>query len=411
MQTKELPSRPSLEQYKKQAKDLLKEQKSDAVEARRRIEQNHPRLGKLPDAEAQRADFRLTDAQLVIAREHGFESWPKFAKHIEALNRKNSPATNFEAAVDAVIAGNAAELQRLLRENPQLIRERSPRRHRATLLHYAAANGVEDYRQKTPANIVQITEILLKARAEVNAVGDMYGGSTALGLAATSVHPVLAGVQRELIDVLLAHGATIDKAVADNYTEGLLINACLANGRGDAAEHLANRGAALDLEGAAGVGRLDVVKTFFDQSGALKPDVPRKKMESGFMWACEYGKDDVAQFLLEMGLSPDATRHGATGLHWASYNAHLKIVELLLSRRASVNIIDSIHRGSPLGWALYGWANRPLDAGPANYYEVVARLVAAGAEVDREWLGDADRGNPLIKRIEADPRMAGALKG
>jgi ankyrin repeat protein len=31
------------------------------------------------------APFHLADAQLVIAREHGFESWPKFAKHIETL--------------------------------------------------------------------------------------------------------------------------------------------------------------------------------------------------------------------------------------------------------------------------------------------------------------------------------------
>jgi len=38
---------------------------------------------------------------------------------------------------------------------------------------------------------------------------------------------------------------------------------CLANGRPEAAEYLASRGAPVDFESAAGVGRLDVVQSFF----------------------------------------------------------------------------------------------------------------------------------------------------
>jgi hypothetical protein len=60
----------------------------------------------------------LADAQLVIAREHGFESWPKFVKHIEALTREKSPVSQFELAADAIVTGDAAALERLLRENP-----------------------------------------------------------------------------------------------------------------------------------------------------------------------------------------------------------------------------------------------------------------------------------------------------
>ena len=57
------------------------------------------------------------------------------------------------------------------------------REHRSTLLHYVSANGVEDFRQKTPANIVEITRLLLKAGADVNAESESYGGrSTTLGL-------------------------------------------------------------------------------------------------------------------------------------------------------------------------------------------------------------------------------------
>jgi hypothetical protein len=79
------------------------------------------------------------------------------------------PVSAFEAAVDAIISGDQATLEKLLHENPTLVRGRSTREHRSTLLHYVSANGVEDFRQKTPKNIVQITKLLLKAGADVNA--------------------------------------------------------------------------------------------------------------------------------------------------------------------------------------------------------------------------------------------------
>jgi hypothetical protein len=33
------------------------------------------------------AAVQFADAQFVIVRSHGFENWPKFAKHLEALSR------------------------------------------------------------------------------------------------------------------------------------------------------------------------------------------------------------------------------------------------------------------------------------------------------------------------------------
>lgn len=52
-----LPPRPSIEQLRKQAKE---------------------RLDTMPGA-------RLADAQFAIAREYGFESWPKLARHVAAI--------------------------------------------------------------------------------------------------------------------------------------------------------------------------------------------------------------------------------------------------------------------------------------------------------------------------------------
>src|SRR5882757_4795364 len=132
MGTKELPSRPNLEQYKNQAKTLLKSLRAGDADALRCI-RRHLRLANATDVEPHSGRLLLADAQLVIAREHSFESWPKFAKHITALSRKSSPTAKFESAVDAVISGDAAALQRLLLESPELIRTRSTRGHRSTL--------------------------------------------------------------------------------------------------------------------------------------------------------------------------------------------------------------------------------------------------------------------------------------
>ncbi len=89
MDAEELPARPSLEQYKKQAKDLLKACKAGDPEAVQRIKTHHSRLSDLQSSAISRAKIALADAQFAIAREHGFESWPKFAKQIEKLNTEN----------------------------------------------------------------------------------------------------------------------------------------------------------------------------------------------------------------------------------------------------------------------------------------------------------------------------------
>jgi hypothetical protein len=432
-----LPPRPNLEQYKKLAKDFQQACKSSdtgAVRAwaarwaetlarlqgleitlevqsqiNREAERNERRWHKFKQTHERAARCLLADAQFFVAREHGFASWPRFAQHLEALARAHSPVSKFEAAVEAIVSGDAATLKRLLHEEPELVRARSMREHRSTLLHYVSANGVEDFRQQTPKNILEITKLLLEAGADVNAESDAYGGrSTTLGLTATSWHPEHAGVQFPLLDLLIKHGAIIDGP--DGGSE---VNGCLHNGRGEAAEFFASRGARLDLEGAAGVGRLDVVKSFFNDDGSLKSSATQAQMKDGFAWACEFGRTSVVDFLLQRGMAIDARlkHNGQTGLHWAAYGGHPETVKLLLERKAPVNVKDESFGGTPLGWALYGWGEALPVAKGEHYYEVVALLVAAGATVEREWLDDPDREMPLVEKVQADPRMLAALGG
>jgi len=404
-----LPSRPNLEQYKKLAKELVKVCKTGnsaalhewvsewighlvrlsrleitpglPVENRSWIEQvSEFATRKLLSEERKCA---LTDAQFVIARSHGFMSWPKLAKHIEQLAGKNSSVAQFEAAADAIVCGDVQTLRRLLRENPKLVLERSTREHRATLLHYTSANGVEGYRQKTPKNIVEIAEHLLKSGAEVDAEADVYrGGCTTLGLAATSVHPEVAGVQEPLLQILLDYGAVIDKPNLAGNAQSALI-ACFANGRPRAAEFLAARGAQLDLESAAGLGRIDLVETLFHSDGSLKAPATKKQLQKGFLWGCMYGRESVVAFLLEHRADlQDRADSGATALHWAAGGGHLSIVRLLLHRGAPLEEINA-WGGTVLEHAGYGFEH---GAPEADFVPVFDALLAAGAAIRGRWL-------------------------
>src|SRR5438045_179252 len=244
-----LPPRPNLDQYKKLAKDFQDACKSGDPGAVRRwaarwvetlarlhgpsnwssprgrdaAEQVERRWKKLKETAEPVAKCTLAGSQFFIAREHGFTSWPKFARHVRELARANSPVSAFEAAADAIVNGDAPRLRQLLAGHPGLARERSTREHRSTLLHYVSANGVEDFRQKTPTNIVEITNLLLDAGAEVDAESDAYGGGcTALGLVATSVHPEQAGVQIPLLETLLVRGARMDHPSAGGNAHALI---------------------------------------------------------------------------------------------------------------------------------------------------------------------------------------------
>jgi ankyrin repeat protein len=376
-----LPSRPSVERYKKLAKELVKAAKSgDETAIGEWAERWIRSLAKLTGPKSRQSDrwngleefarrklsekCTLADAQFVIARSHGFESWPKFSKHV------SSPKSRFESAADAIVNGDAAALKRLLREDPRLIRARSAREHGATLLHYTSANGVEGYRQKTPKNIVKIAQILLEAGAEIDATSDVYGGGcTTLGLAATSVWPEKAGVQEALLQILLDHGASMETQSAGNRHS--LVVACLANGRPKAAEFLADRGAPLDLVGALGLGRLDTVGTSFE-------DAAKEQIHEGFRYACGYGRDNAVVFLLEKGM--DLAAHGGDGqtpLHWAVIGGHLETVKILLRYKPPLEA-QNIYGGTVFGQALWSAAH----GGEADdYIAILEALKDAGAKI------------------------------
>ncbi len=397
-----LPPRPSVEQYRKLAKDLVKACKSgdpDAIgvwadrwvvslaratgrihrpHARREMDRAPDRMEDLARRTLSQSGCVLAEAQFILARSHGFRSWPRFVAHVDRLTRAGSEVAAFEAAADAIVAGDEEALRRLIGMNPGLVRVRSTREHGATLLHYVSANGVEGYRQVTPKNIVRIATILLDAGADVDAEADVYGGgSTTLGLVATSAHPRISKVQIPLLQLLLDRGARMEQLGIAGGRHGIVL-ACLANGCREAAEYLAGKGAHLGIVEAAGVGRLDVVRSFFDDHGRRRDGVAADEIHTAFRYACFNGRTDVVEFLVGRGV--DLAGHsgdGQTGLHYAGIGGKLDTIRLLLKHGSPLEAVNE-YGGTVLGQTLWSAAH---GGDPDVYVPIVETLIEAGAKL------------------------------
>src|SRR5262249_12417329 len=164
----------ALEQYDRQAADLIDAWRVGDRDAAELFKHNHPRFLRsdaswLPkdraDEDLRAAGLELDDARLAVARWYNFGGWPALASFAESVRDRQSPVYRVESAVEAVIDGDMPTLTSALRADPDLVRARSTRvmsyepPHRSTLLHYVAANGVEGYRQRTPPNAVDVAKL------------------------------------------------------------------------------------------------------------------------------------------------------------------------------------------------------------------------------------------------------------
>jgi len=138
MHARELPRRPDLVQYKKQAKELVRLFRAgdqDFLQFGRLlklIQQVHPKHKTKSEAEIRGAVFALSDAQLVLAREHGFASWPVFARAVEAARggelvevREDADAAFLRAACvpvngDGHGSGNLEAAEAILKAHPEV---------------------------------------------------------------------------------------------------------------------------------------------------------------------------------------------------------------------------------------------------------------------------------------------------
>jgi hypothetical protein len=97
-----LPARPSLEQLKKQAKELVKGHRKRDVSAFALIREFLPSLTGKTDEEVSLYPFALHDAQSVIARQSGFPSWNQLRDHLESTANHLTPDESVGAKFNTI---------------------------------------------------------------------------------------------------------------------------------------------------------------------------------------------------------------------------------------------------------------------------------------------------------------------
>ena len=369
-----LPFRATISDYQRQADALLAAWQAGTDRALMNVVvQNHPKFlrtdvpwaqKRMTEAEMRATPVDAADAQLALARRYNFWDWAALTEYARAVAADDS-YRQFETAVDAVVTGDAGLLSSMLTADSSLVRARSrrvcnfdPPEHRATLLHYVAANGVEGYRQKTPRNAVEIATLLLEADSEPDSLADMYGGKcTTMAMLVSSCHPYHAGLQVPLVHALVDYGASVESHGAGEWTSPLMT--ALAFGYADAAEALARRGARItSVAAAAGLGRIDDVRPMLSGASALD-------RHRATALAAQLNRVDILRLLLDAGEDPNRLNprgnHGhSTPLHQAVAAGHLDVVRLLVERGARLDVRDTMWDGTPLGWAEH--CNQPAIA-------------------------------------------------
>jgi hypothetical protein len=345
MPVKPLPTNPSLDHLKHQAKDLLKAHAHRSPEAAQRIREFHPRFNKATDEDIFAARLGLSDAQLTIARERGFPSWPRLKARIEkptTSDRLDLPYqeriadATFRRAVDLLDAGDVEGLRAHLAHYPDLVRRhvvfeggnyfRNP-----TLLEFIAENPTRH--GTLPRNIAGVARVILEAGVEQSAIDET------LTLVASSNVARECGVQVPLIDLLCDYGADPSCATrtAAIYSEFAAVHA------------LIRRSGRIDLSLAAALGKTEDVRR-------LLPISNSEDRHWALALASQQSQVEIVRMLLDAGEDPNrynpvGGHSHSTPLHQAAANGSSDLVRLLVEHGAKLDWKDTMWQATPAEWA------------------------------------------------------------
>ncbi|HYP06982.1 MAG TPA: ankyrin repeat domain-containing protein [Bryobacteraceae bacterium] len=389
--SRRLPSTPHLDDLRKQAKDLLDLYRSGDSGAVTEVKQF--------EWHAHPARFDLDDAQGVLARAYGFESWPKLKAFVDGANVKR--------LTDAVDAGDLSQVRVLLNMRPELIGMDMSRGDERQALHLAvlrrnlamvrllmeagadARKGVYPHRDATTAlaiardrgydEVVHVIEEEERRRREENSCPNatvspvqdriaaaMHSGDTGEAMrlldadksliqacdlhGASPLHIAAQTWNLELVEWLLDRRANIGKQ--DEFALTPLDRAALAaTRRNDGARQfppvarlMLHRGAPLTLIAAVALGRLDRMREL-----AADPAFVREIGPVGGLLtvAVVHRQVEAARLLLDLGADVDErillkeleepTVSWGGPLWHAARIGDREMAELLLNRGADPN--------------------------------------------------------------------------
>ncbi len=320
----ELPPDPNLEYYRKQAKHLQHAYETGDAAAQTRV------ADVLGDRAAER--FLLSDAQFVLAQEHGFQTWAEFRAHIQSQRTTGDRAVSRLSGIGPGTYASMADtlLTDLRRNDPGALQ-----RLRAYVPRYAAAtdasaaelrdarliiarelgfptwrelvSGAEKSRRDLDER--QEKRRQLRPQAEALLAGDAGRLARLTAGQADTLLEMLAlpeaipgarlgeelGVPRAAVDVLIGKATSLDLPLAWAATSNrvefvrLLLGAgadpgtltggttplekAIYHGNTQVVDLLAEHGIVpRALWTYAACGRLDLVRACFDADGRLRPD-------------------------------------------------------------------------------------------------------------------------------------------
>jgi ankyrin repeat protein len=323
MTLQQLPERPNLEQLKKQAKSLLHAARTQDAAALKRFQ------AVLRGRSVNQDTVALHDAQFVLAREYGFQSWNDLREHVEELSLSFSAAVDefvrcstggaqdralrllkrHEAIAHAnffteLVLGDAAAVESRLKMHPEAALARDGVQNWEPLL-YVCHTCLHRGSPERADGLVKIARELLRRGANPNAE---YDWNWHPELPRTALWGSLIDMgHAELAEVLLEGGA--------NPTDGVSTHIAAGSGNLPALEQLQRFG--VNVNGIpGGVPPLRYIL------GWAKPE-----NVSGIRWLLEHGADPSLAW----------SQAGDAPLHIAAERWDVRMVELLVSYGADIH--------------------------------------------------------------------------
>jgi len=380
--TRQLREHPDLDQLKRQAKELREEFLSGEHDAL--VEVNTHFHG------ADRSKFALHDAQFVIARAYGFESWPKLKAYIDGVTVKRLEEAARTADLDQVrvLLKVRPELAQMSSALHHAVTTRQPEMVRVLMRHGASArDGVYPHRDATSPLAIAIArgydEIVTaiteeeqrqrESKSGVSGAPDpeelfrlIASGHDELSIAmlegtpalvhschplrgTTALHVAAHFLNERMVRWLLDHGA--DPTARGWHDITPLDAAARSIGRSNAefppvARLLLSRGATMTAAAASALGD---AKWLRDRHAEGNLTNPIEDTGGLLTIAVDHNRADILQLLLDCGVDPDErTRYEFVGgdeiaftsgmpLNRCAASGKHELAELLLKRGANPN--------------------------------------------------------------------------
>jgi ankyrin repeat protein len=424
-----LPAAPSLEQLRKQAKDLLRGHRAGDPGVAARVQAHHPH----PDE-----PLKLSGAQLVVAREYGFSSWPRLRAYVDRVaaygpelqHAFHEDLDYYEGRADGLLAsaqdGTASAVAAFERRGAPLTRAgaraavarahgfgswQALRRHVATLSEAGepfarAYRAVEAHdADALRAELDRFPDLVAARGTNDNDLLGMAGGDERLvdlllergadptrGNAHgwTPLHSAGYGNQPQMARTLLAAGARPDVFARGDGGTPLVV--ALFWGHREVSALLAEHGLhPRNLRVAAGLGRAELIdelagtpaagahRGFYRPHGgfpAWQPsDDPQEVLDEALAWAARSDRADAIDALVAHGARLEADVYRGTPLMWAAASGRVAAIRRLVALGADPN------GRSTFGGPEHGVGTVPLHlAAQGGHIAAIEALLDLGAD-------------------------------